>query len=408
MTTTSPTESPLAQTSFPLLVDTRWAILAGLCASLVGIGLARFAYTPLIPALIEAHWFSPSQSVSLGAANFVGYLLGALLGRRLAAGIGNRRALRLLMLIASAAFFACAYPLSIAWFFSWRLLSGISGGAIMVLVATTILPHVPPSRRGLAGGVIFLGVGLGIAASGSLVPLLLHNGLKMTWIGLGGLALLLTLTSWFGWPVDPPANGALPDMDLESAKPSFRPLAILYGQYAANALGIVPAMILLVDYVARGLHQGAAMGANYWVGYGIAACLGPILAGSLADRIGFRQAYRFALLLQAAADGLLVVSGHPLALFLATLILGAFTPGIVPLALGRIQEILPDRPQQQRAAWSLATTAFALFQAVGGYGYSYLFAHYQENYRLIFLCGSLALVLALLADLIRQRRHRPI
>ena len=29
------------------------AVLAGLCATLVGIGLARFAYTPLIPALIE-------------------------------------------------------------------------------------------------------------------------------------------------------------------------------------------------------------------------------------------------------------------------------------------------------------------------------------------------------------------
>ncbi len=28
------------------------ATLAGLCATLVGIGLARFAYTPLLPALI--------------------------------------------------------------------------------------------------------------------------------------------------------------------------------------------------------------------------------------------------------------------------------------------------------------------------------------------------------------------
>ena len=31
---------------------------AGLCASLVGLGLARFAYTPLIPALIAAKWFT--------------------------------------------------------------------------------------------------------------------------------------------------------------------------------------------------------------------------------------------------------------------------------------------------------------------------------------------------------------
>ena len=53
-------------------------IFAGLCASLVSIGLARFAYTPLIPSLIQAQWFSASDVVYLGAANLVGYLIGAL------------------------------------------------------------------------------------------------------------------------------------------------------------------------------------------------------------------------------------------------------------------------------------------------------------------------------------------
>ena len=53
------------------------AVLAGLCATLVGIGLARFAYTPLIPALIAEDWFSPSQAAYLGAANLAGYLAGA-------------------------------------------------------------------------------------------------------------------------------------------------------------------------------------------------------------------------------------------------------------------------------------------------------------------------------------------
>ena len=58
----------------------RWrGPLAGLCASLVGIGLARFAYTPLIPVLIAAGWFQASEVVYLGAANLAGYLGGALL-----------------------------------------------------------------------------------------------------------------------------------------------------------------------------------------------------------------------------------------------------------------------------------------------------------------------------------------
>jgi MFS family permease len=398
----------------PDALDARalFATLAGLCGSFVAIGLARFAYTPLIPPLIQAHWFTASQAVTLGAANFAGYLIGALLGRPIAHALTNRHALRLLMLAATAAFFACAFPLSVSWFFVWRLVSGVAGGAIMVLVATSILPHVPPARRGFVSGMIFLGLGLGIAASGTVIPWLLHHGLRDTWIGLGVLALLLTAISWYGWPrADVPS--APPVSSMSVPPPVHRPagaprtvfaLRLHYAQYAANALGLVPAMMLLVDYVARGLGHGAASGARDWVFYGVAAIAGPIVCGQGADRIGFRAAWRVALLLQALAVALLAVSSQTWAIFAATLTLGAFTPGIVTLALGRIHELVPHDHLEQRAAWSRATTAFALFQALGGYGYSWLFSHSQENYALIFACGAAALALAFLADVLLNRR----
>lgn len=145
----------------------RLPIWAGLCASLVGIGLARFAYTPLIPALIEAHWFASSAVVFLGAANLAGYLIGALIGRPMAARWSSATVLRVMMVMVSLAFLGCAWPLSVSWFFFWRLLSGIAGGVIMVLAATAILPHVSANRRGLASGAIFLGIGLGIAGAAS-------------------------------------------------------------------------------------------------------------------------------------------------------------------------------------------------------------------------------------------------
>ena len=165
-----------------------WGTLAGFSASLVGIGLARFAYTPLLPAIIGAQWFDPSKAAYLGAANLAGYLAGAIFGRSMAARTSTAFTLRAMMLLASLAFFACAWPVSFAWFFAWRFLSGTAGGALMVLAAPTVLAHVPASRRGLAGGVIFMGVGVGIAASGTLVPLLLEQGLRQTWLGLGLIA----------------------------------------------------------------------------------------------------------------------------------------------------------------------------------------------------------------------------
>jgi MFS family permease len=132
-------------------------IFAGLCASLIAIGLARFAYTPLLPVLIEARWFSASDTVYLGAANLAGYLLGAMLGRTIAARATNVWTLRFMMLLVAASFVACAYPLSLSWFFAWRFLSGVAGGTIMVLVTGTVLPHVPAHHRGLASGGVFLG-----------------------------------------------------------------------------------------------------------------------------------------------------------------------------------------------------------------------------------------------------------
>src|SRR5690606_41218090 len=109
------TVQPIADSPTPL---PEWRMLmAGLCASLVGIGLARFAYTPLLPAIINAQWFSASTAAYLGAANLTGYLAGALLGAGFARRVGTMGALRLMRGPATAAFFACALPISCVWAF---------------------------------------------------------------------------------------------------------------------------------------------------------------------------------------------------------------------------------------------------------------------------------------------------
>ncbi|MGV8921128.1 MAG: YbfB/YjiJ family MFS transporter [Pseudomonas sp.] len=387
-----------------------YAIFAGLCASLVGIGLARFAYTPLIPSLIEAHWFAATDVIYLSAANLVGYLAGALAGRPLGRRITPRRTLQLMMLLASLAFFACAVPLSVTWFFVWRFLSGFAGGSIMVLAASTVLPHIPGERKGLASGAIFLGLGLGIAASGTLVPLLLQWGLRETWIGLGLLSLLLSLLSWGGWPdtATPAAAQAQAAPQVNAATPLA--LRVIYLQYALFAIGLVPMMVFLVDYVARGLGWGTHSAGVFWVVYGLGAIAGPMAYGILADRVGFATSNRVALVLQAIAVAALVLSTQPWVLVLAVLVIGSFPPGIVPITLGRVQHVLPANLSAQNAAWSRATTIFALFQALAGYVYSYLFSVSNGNHALLFSIGGAALILALLADMLlmigvaRQRR----
>lgn len=380
------------------------ATLSALCASLVGIGLARFAYSPLIPALVAAGWFSASDAAYLGAANLSGYLLGALGGRPLARRIAPAWLLRTMMALSALSFFACAQPWGFGWFFGWRLASGIAGGIIMVLAATLVLPHVPPARRGLAGGAIFMGVGLGIAASGTLVPRLLPLGLPQVWGGLGALSLVLTLVAWSGWPRPMP----LPPAAADAPSRRHRGLGLLTAIYGLNAIGLVPHMVFLVDYASRGLGRGIEFGAGLWVVFGLGAVLGPLATGQIGDRIGFRPTLSLALALQVMAVTLASLTGSPLWLGLSALVVGGFTPGIVPVVLGRIRELTDHDPHAQGAAWTTATAVFALGQAGGAYGLSWLFTLSGGDYPLLYRVGAGALALAFVLDLaLMPRSPRP-
>lgn len=376
------------------------AAVAGLSASLVGIGLGRFAYTPLIPPLIEAAWFRPSQVVYLGAANLAGYLAGALVAAPLSARLPAAHLLRAMMLLTGATFFACAIPVSFAWFLTWRFAAGLAGGVIMVLAAPTVLPSVTARRRGLVAGLIFTGVGLGIAASGTLVPLLLRRGLVTAWCGLGGLSLILTVLAWRGWPGDAARDAGAPS----STRPMSRAVWALLVEYGLNAAGLVPHMVFLVDFIARFLHRGIAVGAGFWVVFGLGAMAGPLLAGALADRIGFRRALRLAFLLQAVAVALPAFTTATHWLLVSSAVAGAFTPGVVPLVLGRVHELLPGDPVAQRAVWGCTTVAWALFQAGSAYLYSWLFGRIDGDYPLLFALGAGALFLALAIDLLGFRQ----
>lgn len=373
----------------------RFGVLAAFCAGLLAIGLARFAYTPLLPALIGAHWFSAGAAAYLGAANLVGYLAGALVARHVAARASSPTILRLMMVLATLSFFACGEPASFGWFFLWRFVSGVTGGVLMVLAAPSVLAHVPHTQRGLAGGFIFAGVGVGIIAAGTLVPLWLRSGLGTAWIGLGGLALLLTLIAWFGWLPDHQAH--LADTLQPASPQAASRLFPVYLCYGLVAVGLVPHMLFLVNFIARGLHEGIQAGAHYWVLFGVGAVIGPVANGRLADRIGFRRALVLAFVIIGVAVLLPVLSDAPLALGVSSLIVGGYAPGIALLVLGRIHELRPHNILGQKAVWGMATIAFALFQAGAAYGLSFLFAHHG-GYDALFSVGAAALALALLVD----------
>ena len=364
-------------------------VAAATAAVLAGIGLARFAYSPLLPVVIAHGWFTPGEAAYLGAANLLGYLLGALLAQRLSLAMGLAWALRSTMLAVSVAFLACCTPVTFGWFFVWRLISGIAGGVLMILGPPAVLPSVPPSRRGLASGLVFTGVGLGIAASSTLVPVLLRISLTATWLGLALISLALTLLTWRWWPASALPR-AVPRMAATGSGPSaFTAISLSYG---LCAIGLVPHMVFLVDYVARGQGRGLGAGSLAWVLFGLGALSGPVLLGRLTDHVGPVATYRVGLAIEGAGlAGLLL--HNPAAFGLMAFATGLLVPGLTAVMLSRVQAAAgPDAAARQRG-WTQATVAWALGQAAAAYGLAWVYGR-SGRYTLVLALAALAVVSA--------------
>jgi predicted MFS family arabinose efflux permease len=364
-------------------------VLAATMAALVGIGLARFAYSPLLPVLIARGWFAPADAAYLGAANLLGYLGGALVARRLGQWFGIRSMLRGAMLLAAVSLAACCVKMPFAWFFGWRLTSGIVGGALMILAPSSVMAQVPPGRRGVASGMILTGVGLGIAASGTLVPFLLQWGLTQAWLGLAALALALTLAAWRAWPDFPPP------IAVTGASPAR--FGLVCTAYGLCAIGMVPHMVFLVDFVARGLGRGLTAGAIVWVLFGMGALCGPIVSGRLADRFSAAIAMRAVIATEMVCLIVLLLSSNLVAIGASAVVAGSIVPGITAIMLGRVGAMAGSDGVARQRGWTLATVAWAMGQAAGAYGLAWVYGQ-TNKYGLPFAVALVAMAAAALLE----------
>ncbi|MGG5810161.1 YbfB/YjiJ family MFS transporter [Falsiroseomonas sp. CW058] len=350
-----------------------WAGAGAICA---GVGLARFAYVPLFPAMVGAGWVDGGGAGLLGAANFTGYLLGVLAGRGLAGRLGVPRVLDLGMGLALVAFAACALDAGLAWFTLWRGLAGVAGGFLMALAGPAVQASVAPAQRGLAGGIVMAGAGGGIILAGLLVPPLLRGGLPAAWLGLAAGVGLVWLLARPAWP-DPPA---LPAATAAQAVPRAGRLLLAYGLSGA---GMVAPMVYLADLAVRGRGLPIEAGALAWMGFGAGAVAGTLLGGRIAGRIGGRRALPWWMAAQVAALTLALSPWWP-ALFLAAPLGGFAGIGATAVTLAAAREVAGA---QAGVVWVRATAGYAVAQAGIGFALAGLFAATGESHAAVFGAG---------------------
>ena len=125
--------------------DEIFLLCTGFLATLISIGLARFAYTALMPQLVLSGWFSGEQAAYLGAANLLGYLVGALSAAYCAERFGTLRVLHVCLWAVTLSFAASSWPQSMEVFVWWRWVSGVAGAMLMVLGPSAAMSAAPPA-----------------------------------------------------------------------------------------------------------------------------------------------------------------------------------------------------------------------------------------------------------------------
>jgi len=383
----------------------------GLCATLTGVGLGRFAYTALIPFLIAAGTATAAEAAYAGAGNLAGYLAGALIAPAAGRRLGPATAIRIALGGSIASLAACAAPLGFVWLLAWRFVIGVTGALLLTLAPSLVVGLAAPAQRGRAGGLVYTGIGLGtLLASASVAPLAAAAGPAAAWAALAALAIVAAALSWRRWgilgrklrdaEISPPPHAtedaaAVPPPERSDGGGFGLPLAALL-TIAANGMdgaGFVPHTIFWVDYIARVLDRGAGAGAFNWALFGAGALAGPFLAGALGDRIGLARTVTLAFACKAATVLLPVLTDAPAALALSSAVVGALSPGITSLVGARLTELVA--PARLAQAWSFATLSLALFQAASAYGMSFALAH-TGAYLPLYVAGAVFEAIGLL------------
>lgn len=334
--------------------------LGGLLSLAAAIGIGRFIYTPILPFMVEDLGLSKSEAGLIASANFLGYLLGALLAAL--PGIpGSRRAWLLAALAGSAITTgAMALTQSIALFLVLRLAGGVASAFVMVYASALVLERLATAGRGGLSALHFAGVGTGIALSALAVTgvVALDLGWREEWwagAGLSFLAFALVVRM-----VPPDAGGTRVATAPASSK-RHPGLARLVAAYGLFGFGYVITATFLVDIV-RTAPELRVMEPLAWLLVGLTAAPSVALWTWIAGRLGLHRAFALACLVEAVGVAASVVSTEPLALALAAALLGGTFMGLTALGLVGARRLSGGDPRRILAAM---TAAFGLGQIVG-------------------------------------------
>src|SRR5579863_710155 len=141
------------------------------------LGLARFAYALMLPAMKESLGWTFAQAGGMNSANAIGYLMGALVANSIIGRRSPRFAFIAATGITAVTLIASAGTGDYSILLALRLAGGIASAVLFIAggVLGAQLASADPGRSGLLLGIYYGGVGIGLMLSSICIPWLLES-----------------------------------------------------------------------------------------------------------------------------------------------------------------------------------------------------------------------------------------
>ena len=374
-----------------------YAPIAGFCMIGIGLCLCRYAYTPLIPALIDEGWVTKAGAGYISGFNCVGYLLGCLGGLFLPSRVGIRRLLQISLVLAVIGQTLSAWNLGFAYFAFARAVTGMAGASLVILTPSLVLDHVPDDWKKVASGICFTGAGGAIVLVSLLLPFCASVSVTAGWLFEAGLTVAFAVIAW---PLTRSAPTTASQADSESLSPRGRRAGISLGllgvAYFLASIGVTPHMIFLTDYLHRDLHVPMATSSRLFSLVGLGSLIGAFSSGFIARLIGTPLSLVLNYLLGSIAVAMVLLTNDITLITISAFLMGFFLFCCVTLSSIRTGEITGI--QRHPHDWGILTLGFGAGLAIGSYGLSGILS-LGASYYALFVVAQAVLIVSLALSL---------
>ncbi len=273
-------------------------LIAGIFSIIIGIGVARFAFTGLIPPMLEDHLSIKFVGI-LASLNFAGYLTGSILSVFLKDI--NQKVLfyRMGIVLAIATTFVLGFSTNDTFWMISRVLGGFAGAMALVVGSAIVMTKLKMESKTKAMGIHFSGIGFSILTTDLIARYVLSLGYTWqdSWIVLSIFAIVLASYAMYILSFDKEVKQNVVKHKFDFSIFTFFVILLIMA-YFTEGVGFVVQATFLPDIV-NTLPGLEGYGSLTWTLVGLAGIPSCIIWMRLAHNYGSINMIIIALLLQA-------------------------------------------------------------------------------------------------------------